>query len=586
MATEPEDLSAEQLAAFEAFTASVREIAKQRLQKYGHTAETSVGHDSMIEAPLTEAELVAAADPALYDVLADATVDGAVGVGLSLGEDIGVYDPAVERIAAEHIAAVKSWLPQMVNEMTSWVQDGLREGYSIEEMVNSLDAPEDVGGSTPRIRAGSPISDARARTIARTEVVGASNGGSYAAYAEAGFESRTWLATLDARTRVEHAALHQVTLPMDVDFIVGGEPAKYPGDARLSAGMRVNCRCTLLVGDDYPVTSDHELALRSEALGLPSAGMSRQEMQLALMSRSCPLPALTASGSNNQVTCPENTEVLSRSALMLHAKDLGIDGRAVMSNDDLASAVARARTPLDDDLSRATKGYAPHDAVREARSRAEAPDRPTTATRLDRDTFRDRYDAFGDERVGRAQSDRYEAQWAKEGAFADPEIHDAWQSYMGSEFRPINEGMRSGEFADERVRAHASRLRRAFDSADNAPLPVGVVYRGTENDELGMMLQSGDKFSDRGFVSTTDDFSVTRQFTGRMGTNTGEENRTLYVIRPSETMKNRGVIAGNASESEWLLPPGSEFEVGDVIEYVTKDGGHHRLIDLRWVGAT
>jgi predicted ABC-type ATPase len=284
MATGADDLSAEQLAAFEAFTAAVRQIAAQRLTKYGHRAETSVGTDSMIEAPLTEAELVAAADPVLYDVLADAAVDGAVGVGLSLGENVGVYDPAVERIAAEHIAAVKSWLPEMVNEMTSWVQDGLREGYSIDEMVKSLDAPADVGGSTPRIRAGSPISDARARTIARTEVVGSSNGGTFAAYKASGFEQKTWLCQLDSRTRLEHAALHHETIPMDADFIVGGEPAKYPGSSSLSASMRVSCRCTLLVGDDYPLTSDHELALRSDALNLPK-NVSREEQQLALLAR-------------------------------------------------------------------------------------------------------------------------------------------------------------------------------------------------------------------------------------------------------------------------------------------------------------
>lgn len=62
-----------------------------------------------------------------------------------------------------------------------------------------------------------------ASTIARTEVIGASNGGTVEAWRQSGaVETKRWLAALDSRTRADHIAAHGQEVPLDANFIVGG----------------------------------------------------------------------------------------------------------------------------------------------------------------------------------------------------------------------------------------------------------------------------------------------------------------------------------------------------------------------------
>lgn len=177
---------------------------------------------------------------------------------------------------------------------------------------------------------------------------------------------------------------------------------------------------------------------------------------------------------------------------------------------------------------------------------------------------------------------RYEEQWEGRGVFANDEYKQAWLDYTRSDYRPINQGMRRGEWADPKYRAVADKLQEAIDSS--APLPVKRVYRGQDDDIVGPTLKPGDRFRDDGFVSTSDDFSTGRDFAGRPGSSSKIQNKSLYVIEPNEAMAKRGVVAGNQSESEWILPPGSTFKVGKIIEYETTGGGKHRIIHLEWDG--
>ena len=64
-----------------------------------------------------------------------------------------------------------------------------------------------------------------------------------------------WDASGDSRTRPAHAAAErryqpggtEGPIPLDADFVVGGEKAAGPHDPRLSAKNRVNCRCVRMV---------------------------------------------------------------------------------------------------------------------------------------------------------------------------------------------------------------------------------------------------------------------------------------------------------------------------------------------------
>ena len=90
--------------------------------------------------------------------------------------------------------------------------------------------------------------EVRSKAIARTETTMAFNAGhqaSYEAMADDGAVSgKTWLAIINNVARDMHVEANEQTVPVKADFTVGGSKAAYPGDWRLPAEERVNCRCT------------------------------------------------------------------------------------------------------------------------------------------------------------------------------------------------------------------------------------------------------------------------------------------------------------------------------------------------------
>lgn len=98
------------------------------------------------------------------------------------------------------------------------------------------------------IEAVSGFSKNRAQTIARTETIGAYNGGDWdGAMALGQFApvEKTWLATRDARTRPTHVAANGQTVAMSDLFEVGGVSMLRPHAPGSPAGEVVNCRCIM-----------------------------------------------------------------------------------------------------------------------------------------------------------------------------------------------------------------------------------------------------------------------------------------------------------------------------------------------------
>jgi HK97 family phage portal protein len=125
---------------------------------------------------------------------------------------------------------------------TTWnaLKKALAEGIDAGEGIDKLkQRVEEIMGD--RIRSS-------AETIARTEVVTASNGGKLLAYKQKGVVTRKgWLAALDERTRDSHVAAHrkyQEGIDLDDDFEVGAGSGPAPGQIGL-AEEDINCRCTV-----------------------------------------------------------------------------------------------------------------------------------------------------------------------------------------------------------------------------------------------------------------------------------------------------------------------------------------------------
>lgn len=90
----------------------------------------------------------------------------------------------------------------------------------------------------------------RANTIARTETLRASSVAGFEtalqAQVEFGIElEKVWIHDGTREPREDHIALDGITVPMNEDFDVAGEPALYPRDPRLSAGQSIQCACTV-----------------------------------------------------------------------------------------------------------------------------------------------------------------------------------------------------------------------------------------------------------------------------------------------------------------------------------------------------
>jgi hypothetical protein len=133
-----------------------------------------------------------------------------------------------------------------------------------EEIMRAIDGAWEQGLSIPHtaelIRDYSAnIAPARATTIARTELIGAVNGGSHAvasvghAWGAANGEPpllKIWLTAEDERVRDSHVQAGDdyaagLGIPLDDPFSVGDDELMFPGDPDGSAGEVINCRCAI-----------------------------------------------------------------------------------------------------------------------------------------------------------------------------------------------------------------------------------------------------------------------------------------------------------------------------------------------------
>lgn len=158
------------------------------------------------------------------------------------------------------IAAADNRLQQVPNEVYGLVSHiidaGTTNGASIPDVQEQI---EQLFTTTGQERWKN-----RARTVARTEVVGAYNGGLHDAFqmlTEADSETQyvhRWLATEDQRTRPDHREADGQVQPWGEPFRLGPAGAvlmMHPHAAGAPADQVINCRCTELMEIENEPTS-------------------------------------------------------------------------------------------------------------------------------------------------------------------------------------------------------------------------------------------------------------------------------------------------------------------------------------------
>jgi len=165
-------------------------------------------------------------------IVEDAGESALKALALSMGFD--VHDP---RVDAFLLARAQRFAEEVNATTYEALQKSLIEGIKAGEDIPTLaKRVEDVMGE--RIRS-TPT------TIARTEVIGAYNGGTLAGWKQSGVVTKKrWLAALDDRTRDTHVEAHDQVVGIDEDFSVGGFSGPCPGSMG-DPGEDCNCRCTM-----------------------------------------------------------------------------------------------------------------------------------------------------------------------------------------------------------------------------------------------------------------------------------------------------------------------------------------------------
>jgi HK97 family phage portal protein len=163
--------------------------------------------------------------------------------GLAVGIEFNVADPKVLEFLGNKIFRFSSQVSQTTEgQIRQQLLEGIRNGESIVEIRD-------------RIRLSfTQAENVRARRIAQTEVIGASNGAAHQAYNQAGVEKKEWISSRDEKVRDTHVQAELDTaedfggdpIPQNEPFALSdGDYLMYPGDSHGKAGNVINCRCTM-----------------------------------------------------------------------------------------------------------------------------------------------------------------------------------------------------------------------------------------------------------------------------------------------------------------------------------------------------
>ena len=136
----------------------------------------------------------------------------------------------VELEGAELVTNVTANTKQYLKRI---LEKGIQDNLTIEEIAKQIRDSNRIGGIS------------RARIVARTEIIRASNVGSLQGAKSSNLNlQKVWLSTIDSRVRIDHAEANNQKVGLDDFFLVGGEELKFPADPRGSASNTIACRCT------------------------------------------------------------------------------------------------------------------------------------------------------------------------------------------------------------------------------------------------------------------------------------------------------------------------------------------------------
>lgn len=156
--------------------------------------------------------------------------------GTQLGIQFNIRNLEGELALDQYTLVFSDFVAQTNSDnIKSILQTGYKEGYTIDQMTNSINDLYDGW------------SDWRGELISRTETTRAANDGARKLYKRWGIAQKEWLATADDRTRDTHLAMNEQIRDIDKPFdSPSGAQLMQPGDSSAPLSETAACRCTVL----------------------------------------------------------------------------------------------------------------------------------------------------------------------------------------------------------------------------------------------------------------------------------------------------------------------------------------------------
>lgn len=230
----PDRLEAQTASLERAYEKVLADAARTASRRFGQAALVAAGNwhqpnaDDLYNTRLTAEKLAAATGAARRRLVAK--------VFKAYGFD--VKNPAVEGVFAQLGMHITRVVASHREAIMAAIDRAWQEGLSVPHTADLIRTE------------GVAMAKTRATTIARTEMIGAVNGGSLAVV-RTGSSARykQWLATADDRTREDHVDMDGTVVGVDEPFDVAGSSMMFPGDPNGDAAEVVNCRCTMIYTD-------------------------------------------------------------------------------------------------------------------------------------------------------------------------------------------------------------------------------------------------------------------------------------------------------------------------------------------------
>jgi uncharacterized protein with gpF-like domain len=187
------------------------------------------------------------------------------GVGHAAINYLGASEKKDATFGQNFFTYLESWINKYSGQKVTKVNQTTKD--TIQRIVKKkMEAGKSNADIADDIEQLGEIADkSRAATIARTETHTAAMMAidtSIREQLEGEQLVKEWLSALDERTREEHAEAAEINgdVPVEDDFIVGGDNLKYPGDPDGEPWNVINCRCVVLYKTVKPSEADEEAA--------------------------------------------------------------------------------------------------------------------------------------------------------------------------------------------------------------------------------------------------------------------------------------------------------------------------------------